>query len=120
MLRDFHAPKGAFYLLECVDIPLQFLHELSHVVSVADGVVDLDGQRQEASAVALKELTHGEDRQEKLALVEDIDVEAGELQPGHHGNVEGIGRRSLLGGVAGGLGILRRARTPCRSGGMPS
>ena len=105
----FSALMGRF-LLECVDVPLQLLHKQAHVVSVADRMMYLNGQRQEASAVSFKELAHSEARQEELALVEDIDVEAGELQPGDHGDVEGVGRRALFGSKAGGLGIRRRIR----------
>ena len=75
------------------------------MIPIADCVVHLDGQRQEPLAVPLEELTHGENREQELALVEYIDVKTRELQPGDHGNVERVGGCAVLRRIAGGFGI---------------
>ena len=62
------------------------------MITVTDSVMHLDCQRQQPFAVPFKELTHGENRQQELTFVKDIDVEARKLHPGHHGDVEGVGR----------------------------
>ena len=76
------------------------------MIPVADSVMHLDRQRQQPFSIPLEELTHGENRQQELAFIKDIDVESRKLHPGHHGDVEGIGGGSLLGRVTGGGTVL--------------
>ena len=59
------SPNGDF-LLEMVNIFPQSFHKGSHMVTVADCVVNLNGQRQEPFAVSLEELAHGENRQQEF------------------------------------------------------
>ena len=68
----------------------------------------LDGEREETSSVAFETLAHGENGEQELPFVIHVDVKTRELQPRHHGDIEGVGGRAVLGGVAGGLGILLR------------
>ena len=89
------------YNLKLINIALQFLHKHADMVPVTDSVMHLDCQRQQPFSIPLKELTHGKNRQQKLAFVKDIDIESCKLHPGHHGDVEGVGWCSILGGVAG-------------------
>ena len=72
------------------------------MIPVTDSVMHLDCQRQQPFSIPLEELTHGKNRQQELAFVKDIDVKSRKFYPGHHGDVEGISRGSLLGSVAGG------------------
>ena len=65
-----------------MNVFLQSFHKSAHVITIADRMVDLDGQRQEALTVPLEEFSHSENWKQKLSLIEDIDVKAGELQPG--------------------------------------
>ena len=73
-------------------------------------MMDLNGKREQPFSVPLEKFTHGENWQQELALIIYIDVKAGELQPGHHRNVEGIDRCAILGCITGGLGIQRCIR----------
>ena len=71
-----------------IDIALKLLHKHADMVTVTDGVMYLDCQRQQPFAIPLKELAHGKNRQQELAFVKDIDIESRKLHPGHHGDVE--------------------------------
>ena len=63
---------------------------------------------QKPLAVLLEEFTHGENREQELALVKHIDVEGCEFQLVYHGDVEGVGRCAVLGGIPGRLGLFPR------------
>lgn len=76
------------------------------MIPIADRMVDLNGQGQEPLAVPLEKLSHGENREQKCAFVEHIDVEGSEFQPWNHRYVERVGRCAVLRRIAGGLGIL--------------
>ena len=84
-----------------IDMVLQLLHKHTDMIPVTDSVMHLDCQRQQPFAIPLKELAHCENRQKELAFIKYIDIESRKLHPGHHGDVEGVGWCSLLGGVAG-------------------
>ncbi len=63
---------------------------------VADGVVYLHGQGQQAAVLLGIVAAHGEDGQQIVIPVAQIEVEPFKGSPGHHGNGEG---------VAGGMGL---------------
>ena len=96
--------------MKTIHIFLKSFNKGSHVITVTDRMMDLDGQGQEALAVPLEELTHGKNREQELAVVKHIDVKPSKLQPGDHGNVERVSGCSILRRIAGGLGILLRIR----------
>ena len=93
--------RTKFYVCPCCG---SFMH--ANMISVTDSVMHLDCQWQQPFAVPFKELAHGENRQQELSFIKDIDIESRKLHPGHHGDVEGVGRGSLLGSVAGGGTVL--------------
>ena len=88
--------------LKSIDIALKLLHKHADMVPVTDSVMYLDRQRQQPSAIPLKELAHGENRQQEFTVIKHIDIESRKFYPGYHRDVEGVGRGSLLGSVAGG------------------
>ena len=50
------------------------------MIAVANGVMHLDGEGEEASSVALEILAHGENRQKEFAFVIHVDVESREFE----------------------------------------
>ena len=65
-----------------INIALNFLHKHSNVVSITDSVMHLDCKRQQPFSIPLEELTHGENRQQELAVIKHIDVEVRKLYQG--------------------------------------
>ena len=57
----------------------------------------LDRQRQQPFSIPFEELTHGENRQQELAVIKHIDGKVRKLYPGHYGDVEGVGKGASLG-----------------------
>ena len=102
--------RGASFLFfaEVVDVFLQLFHKKADVVSVADGMVCLNGKGEKALAVLLKVLSHCENGKKELSFVIDVDVERRECGPRCHRDIEGVGRSPLLGSVARGLGVFAR------------
>ena len=75
------------------------------MIPVTDCVMYLDCQRQQPFSIPLKELTHGENRQQELAVIVYVEIAGGKLQPGNHGDIKGILGRAVLGCIACGFGI---------------
>ena len=59
--------------LESINIVLQLLHKHADMVTITDSVMYLDRQRQQPFSIPFKILAHGENRQQELAFVKDID-----------------------------------------------
>ena len=91
---------------KAINVPLQPLHKHPHVITVANGVMNLNGDGEKALSVALEILAHGEHGQQEFALVKHVDVESRELQPRNHRDIEGVDGRAVLWRVARRLGIL--------------
>lgn len=99
--------RGRFYLSpalcgEPIDHCLQRFHKLPDVVSVAYGVMHLDGKGDQTLCAILEVSSQCEHRKEVLSIVENVDVEGGECEPGDHGNIKGVWRPVRFWGVSHG------------------
>ena len=80
------------FTLKLINIVLKFLHKHADMIPVTDSVMHLDCQRQQPFAIPLKELTHGENRQQELAVIKHIDGKVRKLYPGHYGDMKELAK----------------------------
>ena len=71
---------------------LKFFHKDPDMAAVADGMVDLNRQRENSPAVLIAIFSEREDRQQVVGSVLEIEVEGGESDPRNHRYVENIVR----------------------------
>ena len=71
-----------------VNIVLKFLDEQADVISVADSVMYLYCKWKYAFAISVKVFSHCENRQQKMPIIKNIDVESRKFQPRHHRDIE--------------------------------
>ena len=74
---------------------LEIAEKAADVEPVADGVVDLDGQRQQAGVLPMEKPPHGKDGQQMAMAQGKMELEALEGNPGQHGDREGVARYGL-------------------------
>ena len=80
------------------------------MITIANCVMDLNGQGQQMLSVTFKAFSHGENRKQKLAVIKHIDIHSGKLQPWHHGNIERVLGCSFLWRIARRFGIFADIR----------
>ena len=80
------------------------------MITVANGVMNLNGEGEKALSIALEILAHGEHGQQEFALIKHVDVESREFKPRNHRDIEGVDGRAVLGRETCRLGILLRIR----------
>ena len=66
------SPLSLLHRMKTIHIFLQSFHKGTHVITIADRVVYLDGQGKEPLSVPFKELAHGKNRQQELAFVKTL------------------------------------------------
>ena len=73
------------------------LDKTPNMISVADGVMHLYGQRKQMTVLLHKGLSHSKNGEQMGSVTVNVEIERGKLHPGQHGYIKGVGRLAGLG-----------------------